>query len=78
MVEIKRFKKGKHIYKKWGSKFKEVSVMSEEPAQKKQQIQIQMDEDRVVLVHLELGAPIQRQPDRAARSDSVRRHVVAH
>lgn len=45
MVRIKRFQKGKHIYKKWGKKFKEVTVMSEDKAQNKQQIQIKIDDD---------------------------------
>ncbi len=45
MVEIKRFKKGKHIYEKWGKKFKEVSVMNEDKPQSKQQIQISIDDD---------------------------------
>ena len=44
MTEIKKYRKGKHQYRKWGSKSKEVIVMGEEQVQKKQQIQIQIDE----------------------------------
>lgn len=44
MSEPKKFKKGKHIYTKWGPNIKEVKTMSEEKIQKPGQIQIEVDD----------------------------------
>ncbi|MEW6557565.1 MAG: DUF3467 domain-containing protein [Elusimicrobiota bacterium] len=44
MPEPKRYKKGKHIYTKWGKNFKEVKTMPEENLQKPVQVQIEIDD----------------------------------
>ncbi len=45
MAELKRFKKGKHIYTKWGKDIKEVKTMPETEEQKKTvQMQVELDD----------------------------------
>jgi len=45
MPEMRRFKKGKHIYTKWGKTIKEVKTMSETDEQKKTvQMQVELDD----------------------------------
>jgi len=52
MTEIKRYQRGKHSYTKWGSKFKEVKVMSDQE-DKKQETQEQQKKEIKVQIELD-------------------------
>jgi len=46
MSEPKQFKKGKHIYTRWGKDIKEVKTMSETEGEKKNaQLQVELDDN---------------------------------
>lgn len=56
MSEPKQYKKGKHIYTKWGKDFKEVKTMSGSEEQKKNvQLQIELDEGTAQGVYVNMA-----------------------
>ncbi len=55
MVEPGKYRRGKHTYIRWGKRGKEVKVMSEQPAQQKVQMQIQLDDETAQGVYSNLA-----------------------